>query len=242
MVAAVGARCQGGDMAPGEVALASYKDLCIDAADPRALGAFWAPLLGYRLSLHDDGDADLRDPAGRVQVWLNRVPEPKTVKNRLHLDISAESLQPALDGGARVIDELDRWTVLADPDGQEFCVFVRDEPVANPLYELVWDCEEGRDRDLATWWATVLGGRVNTADDGAYVDQLTGCPFDYFVFGPVPEPKRAKNRVHIDVTTAEVDALIAHGATLLRPKGDDGLGWHVLADPDGNEFCAFTDD
>ena len=57
-----------------------------------------------------------------------------------------------------------------------------------------------------------------------------------------PEPKTVKNRVHIDVDTDDLDALVAHGATVLRAKGDGGLRWTVLADPDGNEFCAFTAD
>lgn len=60
-------------------------------------------------------------------------------------------------------------------------------------------------------------------------------------FQPVPEPKTVKNRVHIDVTTDDLDGLVAHGATVLRARGDGGLGWTILADPQGNEFCAFTD-
>jgi len=57
----------------------------------------------------------------------------------------------------------------------------------------------------------------------------------------VPEPKTTKNRVHVDVTTDDLAALVAHGARVLRAKGDNELPWTVLADPDGNEFCAFTD-
>src|SRR4051794_36688118 len=64
---------------------ATYKDLCIDAADPHALSAFWGPLLGWEPHPHDDGDSCLR-VGDDVKVWLNRVPEPKAVKNRLHLD------------------------------------------------------------------------------------------------------------------------------------------------------------
>lgn len=222
------------------MALATYKDFCIDAADPQALGAFWAPLLGYDLRLHDDGDADLRDADGRVQVWLNRVPEPKTVKNRLHLDINAASLDAAVAGGATVVGPVEGWTVLTDTDGQEFCVFVRDQPITQRLYELVWDCAEGEAVTAAAWWAELLGGRHQRETDAeASVDQLPGCPFDYFVFGQVPEAKTVKNRLHVDVTTTDVEAVLAAGATLLRPKGDGGVGWHVLADPFGNEFCAF---
>jgi len=61
-------------------------------------------------------------------------------------------------------------------------------------------------------------------------------------FVPVHEPKTAKNRVHWDVTVPDVEsvaALVTAGATLLREPGGD-IGWHVLADPEGNEFCAFT--
>ena len=64
-------------------------------------------------------------------------------------------------------------------------------------------------------------------------------PCDSVDFVGVPELKTVKNRVHLDVTTADVDALVAHGATVLSAPGDD-LGWTVLADPEGNEFCAFT--
>ena len=45
--------------------------------------------------------------------------------------------------------------------------------------------------------------------------------------------------MHVDVLSDDVAGLVARGATVLRPKGDDGLAWHVLADPDGNEFCVF---
>ena len=52
---------------------------------------------------------------------------------------------------------------------------------------------------------------------------------------PVPEPKTVKNRVHWDVLTPSVAALVEAGATVLSEQP----GWTVLADPEGNEFCAF---
>ena len=55
---------------------------------------------------------------------------------------------------------------------------------------------------------------------------------------PVPEPKTVKNRVHLDVD-GDRDALVAAGATLLRVR-DAVIGWDVLADPEGNEFCCFA--
>ena len=57
------------------------------------------------------------------------------------------------------------------------------------------------------------------------------------MFAPVPEPKTVKNRIHWDVETTDVQALLDRGATVLRGPDDD-IDWHVLADPEGNEFCA----
>jgi hypothetical protein len=130
---------------------------------------------------------------------------------------------------------------MTDPDGQEFCVFVRDTPIERRLYELVWD--SGPDADgclaIARWWAEVLGADASQDESGdCYLENVPGAPFEFIVFGSVPEPKTVKNRVHIDVTTDDVDALVAHGARVVRAKGDGGLGWTILADPDGNEFCA----
>jgi predicted enzyme related to lactoylglutathione lyase len=225
--------------------LATYKDLCIDVSDSRASGAYWSTMLGWTLEVHDDGDAHLRDAAGRVQVWLNVVPEPKSVKNRLHLDVNAESVQRALDAGATVVAAYERWTTLLDPDGQEHCVFPRDEPIGKRAYELAWDCAEGAQvsHDIAAWWCGVLGGAVVDDERGySWLQDIPECPWESFDYVGVPEPKTTKNRVHVDVTTDDLGALVTHGATLLRAKGDGGLGWTVLADPDGNEFCAFTDD
>ncbi len=228
------------------MALATYKDLCIDVVDARLEGEFWATMLGWRLEVHDDGDAHLRDDDGRIQVWLNQVPEPKTVKNRIHLDVNAESLERATDQGATVLYSEERWTTLADLGGQEFCVFVREQPIAQRAYELGWDTAEGETtlRDRARWWAAVVGGVVGENPDHGYtwVEQIPNCVWGSFDWAGVPEPKTVKNRVHIDVTTDDLDALVAHGATVLRAKGDGGIGWTVLADPDGNEFCAFTAD
>jgi hypothetical protein len=101
------------------MALATFKDLCIDVADAQVSGRYWSTMLGWRLEMHDDGDAHLRDDEGRIQVWLNVVPEPKSVKNRVHLDVNAESVQRAVEAGAQVESELPGWTMLLDPDGQE---------------------------------------------------------------------------------------------------------------------------
>jgi hypothetical protein len=224
-----------------DVPLATYRDLCIDAVDAEGAARFWGGLLDLSPGPHRDGIWFLDDAAGRAVAWVNPVPEPKTVKNRVHIDVNAESLEAALAAGATVVDDTQRWTVMTDPDGQEFCVFVRDTPIERRLYELVWD--SGPDADgclaIARWWAEVLGADASQDESGdCYLENVPGAPFEFIVFGSVPEPKTVKNRVHIDVTTDDVDALVAHGARVVRAKGDGGLGWTILADPDGNEFCA----
>jgi glyoxalase superfamily protein len=223
--------------------LATFQSLCIDVGDLRVSGSYWATMLGWTLEVRDDDVASLRDDAGRTQVWLNRVPEPKTVKNRIHIDVNAESLDRALDAGATFHQAFPRWTQMLDPDGQEHCIFVREE-VGERAYELGWDTSEGGARALAVWWAEVLGGTVgdNPEEGYTWVEGIPGCVWESLDFNDVPEPKTTKNRIHLDVDTDDLDALVAHGARVLRRKGDDGLRWTVLADPEGNEFCAFTAD
>ena len=225
--------------------LATYKDLCIDACDAEAEARFWGGLLGLTAGgPHHNGAWWLDDDTGQAVAWVNAVPELKTVKNRVHIDINAEGLEAALAAGATVVEEFPRWTVMRDPDGQEFCVFVREAPIERRLYELVCDSGPGMEECLAIarWWGEVLGAEVGQDEEQCWIEKVPGAPFDGIVFGPVPEPKTVKNRVHIDVSTNDVEALVAHGATMLRAKGDGGLGWTILADPDGNEFCAMPAD
>jgi hypothetical protein len=138
--------------------------------------------------------------------------------------------------GASVLEKHEQWTVMTDPEGGEFCAFVRDDVPSYRLYGVVVDCAQPQ--AAATWWAGVVGGELghDPTDDAWSIEPTPGAPFDAFVFVPVPEPKRVKNRIHWDVTTDDVDALLQRGATMLREK-DDEIGWHVLADPEGNEFC-----
>ncbi len=225
------------------MAIARFKDLCIDANDPGVLGAFWARALGLELHTQDDGDTYLTGPTPEHTVWVNRVPEPKTVKHRMHLDLNVESVEELTDLGATVLDaESFRWTVLADPEGGELCAFVREPPVTQRLYEIGVDTGDSAAaaHRIAAWWADVLGAELGDGGGVSYVEKIPGAPFDSIDFAPVPEPKTVKNRIHLDVTTADVEALVAKGATVVR-RQDDEIGWTVLADPDGNEFCAFVE-
>jgi hypothetical protein len=215
------------------MAPAAYKDLCLDAVDPLRLGTFWAAVLGLDLADAGEGDAVLRGPSPEHTVWINAVSEPKTVKHRMHLDVHARSVDELLALGATVVDEQPRWTVMADPEGGEFCAFVREEPPPYRLYEVGLDADDAR--KVGRWWADLLGGRyVDEGKEFVYIADIPGAPFESLDVAPVPEPKSAKNRVHLDVV-GDVAEIVARGATVL----DEQPRWTVMADVEGNEFCVF---
>jgi len=128
--------------------------------------------------------------------------------------------------------------VLADPEGGEFCAFVRSEVPAERLHGLVVDSADPQ--ALARWWAGIYGVAVTENDGWSTLEGIPGMPILTMDFVPVPEPKTVKNRIHWDVTVPAVAPLAEAGATVLREPAAD-IGWHVLADPEGNEFCAFTE-
>ena len=223
------------------MALARWKDLCIDADDPGVLGRFWGAVLDLEIETLEDGDVVMRAPGEPHRtIWVNKVPEQKAVKHRVHADVRID-LDTVLGLGATVLrapDDEISWHVMADPEGGEFCVF---EPVADPsgrFYEINVDCADSH--ALAAWWSEVLGGTAGEQEDKPWrwVENVPDLPFEFLVFAPVPEPKTVKNRWHWDVTCDDIDGLVAKGASLLR-KPDADISWHVMADPEGNEFCAF---
>jgi Glyoxalase-like domain len=220
--------------------LARFKDLCLDAGDPARLGPFWAAALDRRWAGKDDGNGILTGPTPQHTIWVNRVPEAKTVKNRVHLDIYARDLASLEALGATVVEpqrDPRTWTVMADPEGAEFCAFLRPEIPPERLHGLVVD---SADPDAqARWWAEVYGARLVRNDGWSTVEDVPGMPILTMDFVAVPEPKTVKNRIHWDVTVAAVAPLVDAGAAVVRRPGDD-TGWHVLADPEGNEFCAFS--
>ena len=110
--------------------------LCIDTTDPAKLAGFWQAALGWRRTYADDDEVVLEPPEGSAEdgvapdLLFLRVPEDKTGKNRLHLDLrpkdQAAEVARLEARGARRADvgqgpEVS-WVVLADPDGNEFCV------------------------------------------------------------------------------------------------------------------------
>ncbi len=128
----------------------ALKAVCFDCVHPASLARWWAETLGYRVRDYTDDDlAQLRargidhpedDPEVAVDpidgdgpvFWFNRVPEAKAVKNRVHVDVYVDD-RDGIDGlvarGAtldRVPDATISWFVLRDPEGNEFCAFVRE--------------------------------------------------------------------------------------------------------------------
>jgi predicted enzyme related to lactoylglutathione lyase len=222
------------------MALAEYKDLCVDAGTAGRLGPFWATLL--------DREWDPNRPrVGRVlgltrqhTIWFNEVPEPKTVKHRVHLDIYTRALTDLEAIGATVLEPQREgwgWTVMADPEGGEFCAFLREELPAERLHGVV--VGSVNPAEIAGWWAEVYDADLDHhGGEWATVEHIAGMPIETLDFVPVPEPKTVKNGIHWDVVAPDVEALVAHGATVLRRPNDE-ISWTVLADPEGNEFCAF---
>ena len=221
---------------------ARWKELCMDTTGGEDLGRFWAAALG--LEFHPDGEAGyLTGPTDAHGIAMCTVPEAKTVKHRVHIDVKTPSVAHLQALGASVVRPAEEsglsWTVMSDPEGGELCAFVRDPGDLGDyrFYALIVDCADPA--PIAAWWAEVLGAKAVTEDDGNWrtVEDVPGLPFEGLVFVPVPEPKTVKNRIHWDVY-GEAAQLLAAGATLLR-EPDDEISWHVLADPDGNEFCCF---
>ena len=119
-----------------------FSEVVVDCRDPRRLAEFWSAVLGYEII--DDTEDGIVEIAGEEQtpeamrsgivpptILFAAVPEPKTVKNRLHIDLrpvdrtTAEEVERILALGARRVDVgqgEQAWTVLADPEGNEFCV------------------------------------------------------------------------------------------------------------------------
>ena len=112
---------------------ARLSTVVIDCHDPRTLADFWARVLGWKvLDVDDDGSVEIGDGEGNgPRLLFEPVPEPKTIKNRIHLDINpvgadqTEELDRLLDLGAQRVDigqGEQTWVVLADPEGNEFCL------------------------------------------------------------------------------------------------------------------------
>ena len=231
------------------------------ARDDSALGRFWAEALGWAVSSEGPGVTNV-EPVGfvwpdpvAVCVDVVAVPDPETVKYRVHLDLATTSAahQAELVGrlkalGATLADVGQGnvpWTVLADPEGNVFCVL---EPRSiyrdtGPIAAVVVNCADPR--AMARFWSEAMDWTLHeVTDDHARLRSAKGV-------GPsgVPSHARRADRVEPcpsrpeavprDDQAAEVARLRALGATD-ADVGQGDVPWMCLADSEGNEFCVLT--
>ena len=111
-------------------------DIVIDCADAERLAAFWSEALGYRVFDRDETGVAIRGARTSPDILFIKVPEGKTVKNRMHFDVcptdreQAEEVDRLLALGARrsSIVGSGSWVVLEDPEGNEFCLMSKRIP------------------------------------------------------------------------------------------------------------------
>jgi predicted enzyme related to lactoylglutathione lyase len=252
-------------------------EMVIDANDVPKLARFWAAALGWKVEEEDGAEELVVWPAGyqypdpvALPIVIAPVPEPKAARSRLHLDLASQSaehqaslVQRVRDLGARPLDIGQGdvpWVVLADPEGNEFCVLEPREVYLDtgPVAAVVVDSADPV--ALAGFWELASGWVRARSEDGDLVGfrarsedgDLVGFRSPQGV-GPylellrVPGAKTVKNRVHIDVApdkeedqAAAVRRLQAAGAVPADVGQGDDVSWVVLADPEGNEFCVLT--
>jgi hypothetical protein len=238
--------------------------LIIDAVQPAPLARFWAAALGWEVAAEED-EIDVSPPGYRypdpvaLPLVFVPVPEAKTGKNRIHLDLATESaahqaaeVERLLGLGAVPADIGQGdvpWVVLADPEGNEFCV-LDPRPVylgTGPVAAVVVDCRDPAAVagfwELATGW--VPGDSVALSAGAVSLRSPAGVG-PYLELLPSAEPKTVKNRIHLDVApfpggdqAAAVTALLAAGAVPID-VGQGSVSWTVLADPEGSEFCVLA--
>jgi len=179
-----------------------------DTPDPARLGRWWSETIGWPVVFEAEDEVALAvsdDDEVVPSLVFVRVPEPKTVKNRVHLDLATQTeaeqqalIERLLSRGATRVDVGQgdvAWTVLADPDGNEFCVLEpRDEYSARgPLAAIVMDA--ANPAALAPYWVVATGWPV-TAEfpEGVTLANPAGVLPDLDILA-VAEPTTAKNRV-----------------------------------------------
>ena len=232
--------------------------LCFDANDPLGLARFWADALRWEIDDESSDEVGLVPTDGtRFRMLFLPVPEPKTGKNRVHLDLTTtstddqrETVAQLLELGGRHVDIGQRpdegHVVLADPEGNELCII---EPgnsfLANAGRLGAINCDGTR--RVGFFWSEALGWPLVWDQDeetAIRAPDLTGPLITWS--GPPLIPKLGKNRLHLDIAPldhgdqrAEVDRLVALGATRID-IGQGDVSWVVLADPDDNEFCVLS--
>ena len=231
--------------------------LCFAANDPLGLARLWAGVLGWEMADDPrDGIALLPSDDTGFRIRFLPTKEQKVVKNQMHFDLTSTSLEDqqrtvarSLGLGARHIDIGQRpeegHVVLADPEGNEFCVI---EPDNNFLADCGFIGAVACDgsQEVGYFWSEALEWPlVWDQDQETAIRSPLGGPKITWGGPPLP-PKTGKYRLHLDIAPpadgdqqAEVDRLIGLGATRID-IGQGDVSWVVMADPDGNEFCVLT--
>ncbi len=237
--------------------------LVVDANDPAGLARFWASALDWVIADETAEEIDIwpagyqyPDPSAVPLVFVP-VPEPKTGKDRVHLDLATisaahqtELVSRLRDLGAAPADIGQGdvpWVVLADPEGNEFCVLEpRDIYLdTGPVAAILTDCADPA--AVARFWVDAAGWQIKYAEDHIVGLRSAGGTGPYLEFLRVPDPKQVKNRIHPDVApyrgddpAAEVARLHSLGASLADVGQGGDESWTVLADPEGNELCVLS--
>ena len=231
--------------------------LCFDANDPLRLATFWAAALDWRVGDEVEDVVSLVPTDGtRFQLDFALVPEPKVGKNRIHLDLTTTSIddqnqivEQLLALGASQIDvgqtPDDEHVVLADPEGNEFCVIEPGNSFLAGCGRLGSITCDGTPT-VGRFWSDVLGWPLVWDQDDETAIRAPDLAGPFITWGPPLAPKIRKNRLHLDIAPvdgadqdAEVERLVALGAARID-IGQGDVTWVVMADPDGNEFCVLT--
>ncbi|MHB8380101.1 MAG: VOC family protein [Acidimicrobiales bacterium] len=231
--------------------------LSVDANDPLRVASFWAGVLGWTMRNDDDGVIVLEpndDTGFEIQILPTQA--RKSERNQMHFDLTSTSVENqvatvarALRLGARHLDigqsPEERHVVLADPEGNEFCVIEPDNTfLADCGFIGAIACEGSQ--ETGYFWSNVLGWPLvwDQDQETAIRSPLGGPKITWG--GPPLQPKSGKYRLHFDIEPqahdgqkAEVERLLSLGATEID-IGQGVVSWVVLADPDGHEFCVLT--
>ncbi|MFJ6168244.1 VOC family protein [Micromonospora orduensis] len=229
--------------------------VCFGATEPLRVARFWSGMLGRELV--DDtrhGVLLLPDDETGFRLRFPLMPEPKVVQNRAHLELTSDSpehqrhtIDRALELGARHIDigqlPEESHVVLADPEGNEFCVLGPGNTFLAGC-GFLGDLSCDGSRAVGYFWSGALGWPlVWDQDEETAIQSPLGGPKITWG-GPPLMPKGGRDRVTFDLAPGvgedpevEVDRLLSLGASRV---GDGHDGSLVLADPDGTEFRLVT--
>ncbi|WP_329122713.1 VOC family protein [Streptomyces sp. NBC_01465] len=221
--------------------------ICFHATRPPALAQFWSGVLGWKPaeSQDDDGVTILPPDGAGFRIRFLPSQEPKTRQNQAHFDLTSatpeaqqQTVARALELGGKHIDvgqlPEESHVVLADPDGNEFCVIpAGNKFLADTGFIGALSCDGTQ--AVGYFWSEALGWPLVWDQDEETAIQSPDGGTKITWGGPPVAPKTGTNRLYLELALpagadreAEIDRLIALGAT----RTDTG----ALLDPDGNEF------